>query len=159
MASNTGAPWSLPLIAGGDVFDIVKDYNALTTKVKTALDTLQTGIDGIATAIGINPSGVPWAMATGQASITVASGQTSGEAWVTMPAGRFTLVPIATATVLTSTRENFYIVIDNSIGGAAPTKDRVGFKCVNRNGNAATSAETISFQWIAIQMKKTSAGG
>lgn len=95
---------------------------------------------------GLNPAQaphIPYAVAAGTVDIAFAAAQ-AAEATVTFPAGRFTTVPVITASVIFSASQ---------AGGATPaihTMSATG--CKIRLQLTASATVTIAVSWVAVQM-------
>jgi hypothetical protein len=97
----------------------------------------------------VPPTPVPWAMAAGSVVVNL-SAANSGTTAVTFPAGRFSAVPIVTATMAAGSAS--YVAGVGSVTAS-------GFNAIAFQKDTATGTVALTVHWHAIQMTSSSGGG
>jgi hypothetical protein len=136
-----------------------QEYIAAGTSVATGWDTTkltdlrQQLLGGLAPA---NPA-VPFAMAAGTASITVASGANTGSVAITFPAGRFSVAPKVTLG-MSNAQGGSQSFIPRSYNETA-TGATVALYIAPFATATAPNGFTQTIDWVAVQMTATAAAG
>lgn len=141
MPTNTGVPWELPYPLIGEQADVPADMGELADAVAERLSE----IDGYA------GTRHPWRMAAGRTLISgaVATGASYAQA-VTFPVDRFSVPPIVTANIATSS--SMHAAVSVSVATTAGFT----FRYHNVAGGIPASPGCV---WHAVQMTPADAAG
>lgn len=121
-------------------------YSAYTSGAPTVWNIYRTLLK-VPAAAGSGPFAQAAGSVTGLAAIAAGAGTTTA---ITFPVGRFTVPPIVTVTVFTSTRLTPAIVVVPTTTGCSVRLE---------NWTAAQASGVIGFAWHAVQMTSGAAEG
>jgi hypothetical protein len=147
-----------PAVPAGQL-PLWQEYIAAGTSVSTGWDTTkltdlrQQLLGGLAPA---NPA-VPFAMAAGTATLTVASGANNASMAITFPAGRFSVAPKLIVS-MSNAPGNSQSFIPRSYNETA-TGATVAIYIAPFATNTAPGGFSLNIDWVAVQMTAAAAAG